>query len=165
MNAGKIIGAEEILAVTAIVAQDVLVSGHRGLPPPRRILAAFGFYGVLSWVSSLGQQAARVSAALGALVALVLLLGPAGAGLEGLLGNLASFAGSSPGAGPIAPPQAQAAPPKPPYQRAADSIVNAAKSLFSNPLFGGQTSNIGPAGAPISGGYRVAGTPAGASQA
>lgn len=109
MNADRVIAAEEVVAVAAVVTGDVLAQGtNRGLPNPRRLIALFLFYGLLSWTAALGQQAARVSAAVGGLVTLTMLLGPAGAGLARLLNNLTAFAQTPAGSKPQ-PPQSSGA--------------------------------------------------------
>lgn len=76
MKADKIIAAEQMLTLGVYVASDLLgqPQGGRGLPSPKIVVGVFAFFGLLSFVSSLGAQAARVSAAVGGVVTLLFLL-------------------------------------------------------------------------------------------
>ncbi len=76
MNAHKVIAAEETVVVAVLAGKDLV---NQAMPRPKPILAALLFYGALGWVSALGAQAARLSAAVGGVIALALLVAPAGA--------------------------------------------------------------------------------------
>lgn len=99
MDAHKVIAAETTLALAGNISADVLAQNpaQRGLPNPRRIIATLAFFGVLSWVSGLGQQAARVSATVGGVVTLLIILGPGSYGIEQLIRNLAGLAATPAG--------------------------------------------------------------------
>lgn len=78
MNASKLIAAEEIVAVTAYAAGDLIGQGQgKSLPSPKAIIGLFAFFGGLAWVSTLGHQAARISSGVGAIIVLVMVLRPA----------------------------------------------------------------------------------------
>jgi hypothetical protein len=75
MNAEKLIALESTVAVTGIVAGDLIGQGdQRTLPKPRQILAAYLLFGILAVVAQLGQGPARVAALLGGLITLTALV-------------------------------------------------------------------------------------------
>ena len=77
MKADKIIAAEQMLTLGVYVASDLIgqqPQGGRGLPSPKIVVGVLAFFGLLSFVSSLGRQPARVSAAVGGVVTLLFLL-------------------------------------------------------------------------------------------
>lgn len=79
MNAERLIGAEASVALAGVIAGDLISQTDRTLPAPRRILAIFGFYGLLSLMAALGSGPARLASAMGAVTALAsIVLGATG---------------------------------------------------------------------------------------
>ncbi len=96
MNAQRLLSAEAVVALTGVVTSDLIAQSkdpaRRGLPPPRRILAIFLFYGSLSLISAFGAGPARFAAAAGAVTALAsLVIGTTGSKIVDLLNSGASW--------------------------------------------------------------------------
>lgn len=110
MQAERLLSAEATVALAGVVAGDLLpkLPAERTLPAPRRILAIFLFFGVLSLLSSFGEGPARLASAAGGVVALSsLVVGAAGRSVVSLLQRGTGLV--QPGAVPE-PPTAAAAP-------------------------------------------------------
>lgn len=139
MNASRALAAEQAIALTAGVARDLIGQGdQKGLPRPRFLMALFAFYGGLGLVAAFGRTPARVAVAFGGVAALTtVVVGGGGLAVSGLLQRLSGL--TTPGSG-LAPSVAGNTPPAP---------GNAGPNLNPTP---GQS-------APITGGYRSAGTP------
>lgn len=93
MNASRALAAEQVIALTAGTARDLIAQGpNRGLPRPRFLLAVLAFYGFLGIVSAFGTQAARVAVAFGGVAALTtVVVGPGGGAIIGLFKNLSGL--------------------------------------------------------------------------
>ena len=103
--------AEQTVTVVAIAAYDLQQKASgRKLPAPGPIVAAFGFYSILSLVGSFGEQAARTVSLIGAVSTVtVVVTGARGKSLLELVAKLTSYAnlgggqGAAPGSGYVAP--------------------------------------------------------------
>lgn len=171
MRAAKILAAEQIAAVALVAAGDVFAqSGPKGFPNPRPVIGLVIFYGLLGWVSSLGMQAARISAGIGSLVLLLLAMSKSGLLVENEAGTaLTGFLQTQAGSIPVAPSEASA------IQNAnAQGIVpkvggrqlpggafiaGIAARIARGFGIGGPNASAGPSGAPITGSLRSRGVP------
>lgn len=93
MNSSRALASEQVVALTAGVARDLIDQGPgRGLPKPRFLMAVFAFYGLLGIVAGFGTQAARVAVAFGGVAALTtVVVGPGGIALAGLFDRLSGL--------------------------------------------------------------------------
>lgn len=171
MRAAKILAAEQIAAVALVAAGDVFAqTGPKGFPNPRPVIGLVIFYGILGWVSSLGMQAARISAGVGSLVLLLLAMSKSGLLVETEAGTaLEGFVSTQAGSIPVAPSQATA------IQNANAAgvvpqvggkqlpggtfIARIAARIAQGFGIGGPNASAGPPGAPITGGLRSRGVP------
>lgn len=145
MNASRALAAEQAVALTAGVARDLIGQGdQRGLPKPRFLMAVFAFYGLLGIVSAFGREAARVAVAFGGVAALTtVVVGPGGQALLGLFQRLSGLTSSI-------------------GSQTLTGGGSAAPSSSSSKAAGRGGPNLNPVpgqSAPITGGYRSAGTP------
>lgn len=133
MRADKVLAAEEVVVVASIATGDLLAQGsNRTLPNPRRIVAAFILYGILSLLASLGRGPARFAAASGAVIMLAaLVLGPGGAAVVQLLQRAGGLAQTPAGSQPQAPAGTTAATGAPkPSESAITKILNGLQSIL-----------------------------------
>lgn len=102
VNAQRLLSAEATVALIGVVASDLIQQGaDRKLPRPRRLLAVFFFYGLLSLIASFGSGPARVAAAAGGVTALAaLVLGTTGRTIISLIDRATSVLAPTPAPSP-----------------------------------------------------------------